>query len=124
MSVVESQEPEKTSQTITVSTPTGKTITSANFNLGASTTSGLVLSYVSSNINVATVSSDGLVTIIGVGSCDIIVSQSGNDTYLPAQVTVPFSVAYAVASNVVDTELLVYGDSIANNVGASSADKA
>lgn len=124
ISVVDGGTPVKQTQVITVNIPSGKTITSSDFNIGATVSSGLPLSYLSTNINVATVTSSGVISIVGVGSCEIVISQAGDNAYEPVSRSISFTVAYAVNQDIVDTELLVYGDSIANNVGASTSSKA
>lgn len=55
----------------------------AVFALSAEASSALPVSYLSSNLEVATVS-DGVVTIVGAGSAVITASQGGNDWYYPA----------------------------------------
>ena len=72
------------SQTITLPTISTKTYGDAGFSLGASTTSGLPLTYVSSNTNIATVSATGIVSIVGAGTTNITVSQAGNASYASA----------------------------------------
>ena len=67
-----------------VETTVTKTFGDPNYSLGASVASGQTLSYSSDNSAVATVSSAGLVTIIGAGSANISVSQAGNDNFNPA----------------------------------------
>ncbi|NBR97105.1 MAG: hypothetical protein EBT48_05830, partial [Verrucomicrobia bacterium] len=75
----------KASQTILgVATTLTKTFGDVAYSLGASVASGETLSYSSDNSAVATVSSAGLVTIVGVGSANISVSQAGNDNYSAA----------------------------------------
>jgi hypothetical protein len=75
----------KASQTILgVAATTTKTFGETAYSLGASVASGQTLSYSSDNNAVATVSSAGLVTIVGVGSANISVSQAGNDNYSAA----------------------------------------
>lgn len=75
----------KASQTILgVAATTTKTFGDAPYSLGASVGSGQTLSYSSDNNAVATVSSAGLVTIVGPGSANISVSQAGNDNYSAA----------------------------------------
>lgn len=59
----------------------------APFNLNASATSGLTVTYVSANTSVCTVDAAGIVTITGTGTCSITLSQGGNVTY-PAAVDV------------------------------------
>jgi hypothetical protein len=54
-----------------------------SFTLAATATSGLPVSYSSSNPSVATVAGN-VVTIVGAGSVEIIASQSGNSSYAPA----------------------------------------
>lgn len=57
----------------------------ADFSVGATTTSGLALTYASSNPMVATVNaSTGLVHIVGPGETSISVAQAGNATYAAA----------------------------------------
>ena len=47
----------------------------------ASTTSGLSITYSSSNTDICTVNSSAVVTLISQGTCQITASQSGNDSY-------------------------------------------
>jgi hypothetical protein len=54
-----------------------------SFTLGATATSGLEVSYISSDLSVATVAGN-VVTIVGSGSAVIIASQAGNPSYSPA----------------------------------------
>lgn len=70
----------KGSQTITFNTLTNKQYGDTNFNLTATTTSPLTVTYGSSNTNVATVSGN-VVTIVGVGSTDVTASQAGDANY-------------------------------------------
>ena len=71
------------SQTITFATLAAKNYGDANFNLTATASSGLAVSYASSNPDVATISGNA-VTITGIGSTNIIASQGGNSNYNPA----------------------------------------
>ncbi|MGD1031461.1 MAG: immunoglobulin domain-containing protein [Opitutaceae bacterium] len=81
------------SLTVTPATGVAQTITfpaissvaygAAPFALGATSTSGLTVSYTSSNTNVATIIGN-MVTIVGVGSTTITASQGGNSTYAAA----------------------------------------
>ncbi len=73
----------KTSQTITFSPLVSKTIGDPAFDLTATASSGLALTYVSSDESVATISGS-TVTIIGAGTTTITASQSGNGDYEPA----------------------------------------
>ena len=63
------------------------------FGLTASATSGLAVTYSTSNTNVATVSGN-LVTIIGPGTVSITASQAGNSSYLATSASQSF-VAYS-----------------------------
>jgi autotransporter-associated beta strand protein len=67
-------------QTISFSDLPSKKVGDAPFNLAATSSSGLSVSYTSSNTNVATVSGS-TVTIVGAGTTDITASQSGNSNY-------------------------------------------
>ena len=55
-----------------------------NFSLGAYASSGLPVTYTCSNPSVATVSSNGVVTILEVGSATIYANQAGNAQWNPA----------------------------------------
>ncbi|HEY0768984.1 MAG TPA: T9SS type A sorting domain-containing protein, partial [Sphingobacteriaceae bacterium] len=70
----------KGNQTISFSTLAAKAYGSGTFNLGATASSNLAVSYVSSNTAVATVSGS-TVTIVGVGTTDITASQAGDANY-------------------------------------------
>jgi len=70
-------------QVITFGPITDRTYGDAGFNPGGSTTSGLPITYTSSNPAVATVV-NGEVLIISAGSTVITASQAGNQTYNPA----------------------------------------
>ena len=67
-------------QTITFNALTPKTYGDSSFSLTGSTSSGLPLSYASSNTSVATVSGSA-VTIVGAGTAIITASQSGSSSY-------------------------------------------
>lgn len=66
------------SQYITFPEISAKRYGDPNFSLGAYASSGLPITYVCSNPSVASVSSSGEVTIVGLGSATITASQSGN----------------------------------------------
>jgi hypothetical protein len=94
----------KTNQTITFGTLASKTIGDAAFNLTATSTSGLDISYSSSNPSVATIAGN-VVTIVGVGNTIITASQSGNTTYNPApSVDQTLTVNDQIVTAVVDAE--------------------
>ena len=71
---------DKASQSITFGTLSSKNIGNSNFDLTASSNSGLNVSYSSSNHSVATVSGT-TVTLVGVGTTTITASQGGNGNY-------------------------------------------
>lgn len=73
----------KQSQSITFNALTTKTFGDANFNLTATASSNLSVSYTSSNINVATINGS-TVTIVGAGTTIITATQSGDGAYNPA----------------------------------------
>jgi uncharacterized protein YjdB len=56
----------------------------ADFKAGARASSGLAVTYTSSNTNVATIVNDSMIHVVGVGRADIIASQAGNALYDPA----------------------------------------
>jgi uncharacterized repeat protein (TIGR03803 family) len=85
----------KQNQTITFSTLAAKTFGDAAFTLSASASSGLAVSYASSNPEVATVSGN-TVTIVGAGTANITASQGGNANYnAAAEIVQPLSVSKA-----------------------------
>ncbi len=71
---------DKQAQTITFGALTAKTFGDGPFDLSATASSGLVVSYTSSNPNVATISGNTL-TIVGAGTSIITASQSGNGNF-------------------------------------------
>jgi gliding motility-associated-like protein len=73
----------KAAQTITFGAIAAKTFGNADFATGASTNSGLTISYVSSNTAVATIVS-GQIHIVGAGTSTITASQAGDANYLAA----------------------------------------
>jgi len=90
----------KLTQIITFTNPGNKTF-GDTFTLGATTDSGLSISYTSTTTSVCTVgASTGDVTLLNMGSCSITASQAGNATYAAA-VDVPntFTVLPAISIN-------------------------
>ncbi len=82
-------------QTITFAPLPAKTYGDAAFTLTASATSGLLVSFSSSDTSVATVSGT-TVTIVGAGTTNITAAQDGNATWEPAAPVVqPLAVAKA-----------------------------
>ena len=80
VSVNQSLTVSKSNQTITFNALPTKTVGNADFNPGATASSGLTVSYVSSNTAVATIVS-GLIHIVGAGTATITASQAGNTNY-------------------------------------------
>jgi hypothetical protein len=73
----------KQDQSISGLSDIAKTVSAADFDLSATASSGLAVSYTSSNTAVATVSGS-TVHIVGAGTSTITASQAGNDDYNPA----------------------------------------
>ena len=71
-------------QTITFVDIPNKTVQSANFDLNATASSGLPVSFAVVSGTSATVESNGTVTITGAGVTTIRASQDGNGSYNPA----------------------------------------
>jgi hypothetical protein len=85
----------KVDQAIDFADPADVTYGHADFDPGATATSGLPVGYSSSTPGVCTIV-DGEVHIVGAGDCTVITSQSGNGTYTSAENVVrTFAVAKA-----------------------------
>ena len=109
------------SQTITFGAFASKAFGDASFSLGATTSSGLPITYESSNLSVATVTGN-TVTIVGAGSTTITASQSGNTNYLAAT-SVPQTLTVGQASQTITFGALAsksFGDS-AFSLGATAS---
>ena len=112
----------KAAQTISgVAATETKTYGDSSYNLGASTSSSLLLTYTSDTPTVATVDAAGEVTIVGAGVVTITVSQSGGDNYDQAtDVTQTLTVNQAVQTiSVAPSEIKTYGDP-SYSLGAST----
>jgi len=82
-------------QTITFPVPPAQVVGNT-YQLQATASSGLAVSYTSESTTVCTVSSTGLATMVGKGTCKIQAAQAGNYEYKAASVvTVTFSVTAA-----------------------------
>ena len=79
--VFQLQKEEYTPQTINFGALTQKTEGNSNFTLNATASSGLTVSYASSDTNIARIINGNEVQIMGVGSCEITASQNGDSTY-------------------------------------------
>lgn len=101
----------KTDQTITFDPIPDKTYGDADFDPGATASSGLPITYSSDNENVAVIE-DNMIHITGTGSAVITASQAGNDTYNPAEdVTQTLTVGKAdqtIDITVYPNEILLY----------------
>src|SRR6185369_2296651 len=100
----------KQNQTITFAPLPAKTYGDTPFILGATASSGLAVSYISSNTSVATVSGT-TITIVGTGTAITTASQSGNATYNPAvSVAQTLAVNQATLTVRAADAIRVYGD--------------
>lgn len=112
----------KSNQTITFSALTSKKYGDSSFSLTGSASSGLSLSYSSSNTGVATVSGS-VVTIVGAGSTTITASQAGNSSY-NAAMSVSQGLTVNKASQTISFTTLpakTYGDSAFALTGSSTS---
>ncbi len=79
-------------QTISFATLSAKVITDATFNLSATASSGLAVSFTSNSSSVCTLSGNTVI-LVAIGTCSITASQAGNAEYsAAASVTQTFSV--------------------------------
>jgi hypothetical protein len=76
--------PVKEEQVINFAEFTPKQVGDADFEAGATATSGLPITYSSSDPNVATITESGMVHVIGAGTTNITATQAGNAQYLAA----------------------------------------
>lgn len=79
--VFQLEKEEYTAQTISFDAIENKTEGDADFELTATASSNLPVSYQSSNTNIARIIEGNKVQIMGVGTCEIIASQNGNGIY-------------------------------------------
>ncbi len=75
---------DKANQTITFGALADKAVGDPNFNLTATASSGLAVTYTSSDPSVASVTSGGLVHVVSIGSTTMTASQAGNQNYFAA----------------------------------------
>ncbi len=109
-------------QSISFNTLASKTFGDAPFPLTGSASSGLALTYASSNPAVATVSGS-TVTIVGAGTATITASQPGNASYAAAT-SVPQTLTVAQASQTITFGALspkTYGDAAFALAGSSTS---
>ena len=79
--VFQLEKEEYTAQTISFNALAEKTEGDSNFELTATASSGLPVTYTSSDTNIARIVEGNMVKIMGVGSCTIIANQNGDGTY-------------------------------------------
>ena len=101
----------KQTQTITFNSLSDKAYGNSDFDPSATASSGLTVSYSSSNTSVATIVA-GKIHIVGVGSCTIYADQAGDDTYdVAAQVSQGLNITQKEITVTVDAgQTKVYGD--------------
>ncbi|MES2649498.1 MAG: MBG domain-containing protein, partial [Bacteroidota bacterium] len=98
------------SQTITFSALASKTYGDPSFNLTATASSGLPITYISSNTSVATISGS-TVTIVSAGSTIITASQAGDANYnAAASVSQTFTINKRLATWTTDASSKTYGE--------------
>ena len=99
------------SQTISATNPGTQTYGVSPITLTQSTTSGLTLSDSSLTTSVCTISG-GVITIVGVGTCTIRISQGGSATYNPAaDLDIVFEVNPATLTLTASNKSKTFGDS-------------
>ncbi|WP_372772900.1 DNRLRE domain-containing protein [Mangrovibacterium sp.] len=114
----------KQEQTINFFTIPYKVVGSDDFDPAATASSGLAVSYASSNTSVATIV-DGKVHVVGVGTTTITASQAGNESYFAAPNAT--RVLTVVANNTASVSLptvadtYVNGGSTSTNYGAATS---
>lgn len=99
----------KATQTITFNALQSKTISDTPFPLSATSSSGLVVKYQSSNPDVAkitTVGDQSIVSLIKAGTATITATQSGNDNYFSAT-PVKRTLLVNSSSGILPTEIIV-----------------
>jgi hypothetical protein len=80
-------------QTITFGPISNVTVGTAPFNVSATASSGLAVTFASTNPGVCTLSGN-TVTIVAAGGCPIMAGQAGNATFAPATATQSFTVLF------------------------------
>ncbi|MCW9018443.1 MAG: DUF5011 domain-containing protein, partial [Kangiellaceae bacterium] len=113
------------SQAIAFNALADKNLGDAGFNLSATSSSGLTVSFASNTSSICSVSGTS-VSLLDVGTCSITASQSGDANYLAASdVTRSFSVQDVTAPVIVlsgDASTTIAQDSNYNDAGATASD--
>ncbi len=100
------------SQVITIGAFETKTYGDSPFTVTATASSGLpITKWESADPAVATISSSGLVTLVGAGQTSIIASNSGDANYNAAWIAQPLNVARSLASLPSGTQTVTYNGS-------------
>lgn len=99
----------KKQQVITCADAITKTYGDADFSLGASVLGGATLRYATDDSSVATVYTDGTVTIAGAGSTTITITADETDEYAPATKTVALTVGRAKVTVAADDKTVEAG---------------
>ncbi|WP_082430139.1 choice-of-anchor Q domain-containing protein [Gabonia massiliensis] len=95
----------KASQSIIFDAITDKYVGMDPVQLTASASSGLAVTFTSDNPSVVSVTSDGLLSFLSVGSANIIASQTGNNNYKAAEDQI--QVVNVLPNNVISVEIYV-----------------
>ncbi|MBW4889757.1 T9SS type A sorting domain-containing protein [Mucilaginibacter sp. HMF5004] len=102
-------------QTINFNTLSAKAIGSADFDAGATTNSGLAVSYSSSDTTVATIV-NAKIHLVGLGTTVIIATQAGDNTWLPARASQTLSVTDQTPPVVITSDVTLSLDASGNAV--------
>jgi predicted outer membrane repeat protein len=100
----------KIAQTISVADMTKK-YNDANFTAGTATSGLTPLTYTSSNKNVAYITTDNKIQIVGIGQSTITVAQSGNELYAPATKSFVLTVEKGDFTPTLDSKTYTYDGS-------------
>ena len=108
----------KVAQIITSNSPVAPVYgTDPSFQLIASSTSQLALTFTSDNPKICTVSASGLITYLKVGTCSISINESGNSSFFPTSKTITIEVTQKF-SIVLDEATNIQGNSATLNATA------
>ncbi|MCH8515017.1 MAG: BspA family leucine-rich repeat surface protein, partial [Cyclobacteriaceae bacterium] len=114
---------EKASQTITFAELSSKTFGDASFELTATSSSGLDVTYSSSDETVATIV-DNVITIVGGGTTEITASQEGNNIFAAAEPVTRVLTVEKLSQTITFAELSskTFGDASFELTATSSSD--
>ncbi|WP_343703958.1 FG-GAP-like repeat-containing protein [Chitinophaga sp.] len=101
----------KATQTITIDPLPAKTFGDADFTASAHASSGLPVTFSSSDPNVATVAANGTIHITGAGTVTITAIQAGNGNYLAVSITATLTISKAIQQITwIDLPVKTFGD--------------